>query len=713
MQTDGAGPLPATPATVDAPAPRPAPRRIAGPRSRRQGAFLGLVTLVGLPVTLGALLALPSAEWAVGVPALAVLAAVLVAGELMPIEVARHGRSSDEITISSTAALALAFVAPLGFAMAAQAVPLVVDDLRRRKHWSRPLFNVSQYALTFVASRLVFSALSGQAFLRPEMFEPADLPAAFAAGAAFFVVNHALVGAAVALDSREPVLAHLRDDIRFQLATSGLLVCLSPAVLAVSMFSLWLVPVMLLPIVAVRTSTRLALQRHLDAVHDGLTGLPNRKLLRSELDRALEELARAGDGLAVMFIDLDHFKEINDTLGHQVGDSLIVEVAGRLAATAGDAALVARLGGDEFAVLAHTSGTDADREAQAVTLAERLTACLEEPVTLAGVRLEVRASLGIALAPAHGETADELLSRADVAMYQAKARDGAWAMYDPQEDRHTPQRLALLGEMRDGLGRGEFVLHYQPKCDAVSGAVIGAEALVRWQHPTRGLLPPDEFIPLMEATELIPALTLTVLEQAVREARSWLDGGRRLGVAVNLSARHLADQRLPEHVRSVLQRHALPAELLTLEVTESTVMQDPTRAAAVLALLREDGVRIAVDDYGTGHSSLAYLKRLAIDELMVDRSFVSGMAKDESDRIIVRSTVDLGHNLGLGLVAEGVEDLATWRALAALGCDIVQGYVLSRPCPGNEFSAWLTRWDEERGHRLVPPPRESEPVSGP
>jgi predicted signal transduction protein with EAL and GGDEF domain len=235
-------------------------------------------------------------------------------------------------------------------------------------------------------------------------------------------------------------------------------------------------------------------------------------------------------------------------------------------------------------------------------------------VTLAGVRLEVRGSIGIALAPDHGHDGDELLARADVAMYQAKGRDSAWAVYDPAEDRHTPERLALLTEMRHGLERhGEFFLHYQPKCDARTGDVTGVEALVRWAHPTRGTLPPDEFIPIAETTELMTALTLTVLEQAVRDGREWLDGGRRLAVAVNLSVRHLTDQHLPEQVDAVLRRHGLPPELLTLEVTESTVMNDPIRAAAVLARLRESGVRVAIDDYGTGYSSLAYLKRLAID----------------------------------------------------------------------------------------------------
>jgi diguanylate cyclase (GGDEF)-like protein len=669
-------------------------------RVSRLGLFMALVMVVGIPIAAWLIAELPRARWTYDHKALIILVLALVIGELMPIEVARQGRHSDEITISSTVALALAFVAPLGCAVVAQAIPLVIDDIRRGKSWTRPLFNVAQYSLTFAASRFVFCLLSGQAFLEPETFRADYLTAAFAAAATFFVVNHTLVGTAVALWSEEPIAAHLRDDVRFQMGTSGLLVCLAPVVVGISAFSVILIPVLLLPIAAVRNSARLAIQRHNDALHDALTGLPNRALLQVELLRALSEAERTGEGLAVMFIDLDHFKEINDTLGHHVGDSLIVEVAARVSRAAGEGITVSRLGGDEFAVLAPVHGDDAERHRQAVAVVEALASSLSEPVTLAGVRLEVRASIGIALAPEHANNSDELLARADVAMYLAKKQDGAWAIYDPRQDQHTPQRLTLLTEMRDGLERGEFVLHYQPQCDIRSGEIIGAEALVRWQHPTLGLLAPDQFIPLAETTELIAKLTFVVLEQAIREARSWLNAGRWIGIAVNLSVRHLTDTRLPEHTKELLERYQLPPSLLTLEVTESTVMNDPRRAASVLAALRGYGIRIAVDDYGTGYSSLAYLKRLAIDELKIDKSFIGGMTTDENDQMIVRSTIDLGHNLRLQLVAEGVEDLDTWRALEELGCDVMQGYILSRPLPAPEFTQWLNNWAQQRDHMM-------------
>ncbi len=340
---------------------------------------------------------------------------------------------------------------------------------------------------------------------------------------------------------------------------------------------------------------------------------------------------------------------------------------------------------------------------------ERLCAALRDPVTLAGVRLDVQASMGVALAPEQGAQIDDLIARADVAMYSAKESRGTWAVYDPDLDEHTPERLTLLAELRDGLGRGELELHYQPKCAARSGEVVGVEALVRWRHPARGLLPPDEFIPAAENTGIISALTLAVLETALRDLRALLDRGHRLGVAVNLSVRHLTDLELPRQVAACLHRHDVPSELLTLEVTESTIMNDPSRAVTVLARLRGLGVRIAVDDYGTGYSSLAYLKRLAIDELKIDKSFVSGMLDDDNDAVIVRSTIELGHNLGLQLVAEGVENHGTWDMLLPLGCDVVQGYHISRPLPRDPLLAWLEAWDPE----VASPPSASLPVAVP
>lgn len=457
----------------------------------------------------------------------------------------------------------------------------------------------------------------------------------------------------------------------------------------------------------------MAMQREHDALHDVLTGLPNRALLNLSLESALADLEVGRQDVIVMMIDLDHFKEINDTLGHHVGDSLIVEVGQRLHRTAGDRALVARLGGDEFAILLRAPRQDALSQQVAIELAHDLAQSLDHPVTLAGVRIEIRASLGIALAPMHADTAAELLTRADVAMYAAKQNRTGFAVYDPKDDEHTPQRLALLAELRDGIERGELLLHYQPKCEARSRVVVGAEALVRWRHPTLGLLMPFEFIPLAENTGLITPLTLAVLDEAVRQGQLWRMEGHDLTVAVNLSMRHLTDLQLPAHVAATLARHRYPPERLTLEVTESTIMNDPSRAVSVLAHLRAIGVRVAVDDYGTGYSSLAYLKQLDVDELKIDRSFITGISEDPNDEIIVRSTIELGHSLGLHIVAEGVEDLATWDKLLPLGCDVIQGYFVGRPIRGDQFTQWMREWNERwkplDADSQVPTPRTECP----
>jgi EAL domain-containing protein (putative c-di-GMP-specific phosphodiesterase class I) len=282
------------------------------------------------------------------------------------------------------------------------------------------------------------------------------------------------------------------------------------------------------------------------------------------------------------------------------------------------------------------------------------------------------------------------MQRADVALYAAKEHRGTYAFYSPDRDQHSVEKLALLGELREGVNAGQLRVYYQPKCDAGTGALVGLEALVRWQHPTRGLMLPDDFIPIAENTGLIGALTLEVLDQSLRFARKLRDAGKPLGVAVNISVRCLTDLELPRQIAGLLGRWGVPPEYLTLEVTETTIMVDPTRTMTVLGLLRDLGVSLSIDDFGTGYSSLAYLKRLEAHELKIDKSFVFTMAMNSNDAVIVRSTIELGHNLGLRLVAEGVEDQETWAMLSALGCDVIQGYHLSRPLPEDQIEAWMT-----------------------
>jgi diguanylate cyclase len=435
-----------------------------------------------------------------------------------------------------------------------------------------------------------------------------------------------------------------------------------------------------------RTVQELALRRR-QATTDELTGLANRRLLYHRLDRAI--VARRGHGpLALLLIDLDGFKEINDSLGHNAGDIVLRQIGPRLhdAIRGGD--LLARLGGDEFAVLLDGAGMD-----EALTLAARVRKALERPIEIEGLELMVDASVGVATHPEHGDDAEALLQHADVAMYHAKAARTGCEVYTPARDASSRDRLALLGRLRHAIEGGELVVHYQPKADLRSGRVDAVEALVRWQHPDRGLLMPGDFLPAAEQTALMRPLTLRVLDTALADCRRWLDDGRRLGVAVNLAVPNLLDRGFPAEVAAALDRHGVPAALLQLEITESTVMADPARALEVIDALRALGLGLSLDDFGTGHSSLSYLRRLAVDEIKIDRSFVSEMVADADAAAIVRCTVDLGRSLRLRVVAEGAEDDATWSALQAAGCQVGQGYFLSRPVPAAALEAWLAARD--------------------
>jgi diguanylate cyclase (GGDEF)-like protein len=446
--------------------------------------------------------------------------------------------------------------------------------------------------------------------------------------------------------------------------------------LAAGLLLLWLV---LFRLVA-RASRRL---RH-QATHDRLTDLPNRVALHQEADRTLAGARRFGALAALLLIDLDRFKEVNDTLGHEQGDRLLIEVAHRLREVLRRNDLLARLGGDEFAVLATLPHRGAVGE-----VATRVHAALARPFDIAGVAVELGASIGIALQPDHGDDASTLLRRADVAMYQAKRGGTGIETYDPDRDPYSAERLKLLGELRHGIDNDELVLHFQPKVALDTRRVIGVEALVRWQHPERGLLGPGEFLGVAERTGLITDVTRWVLDAAVRQCAAWRERGTELPVAINLAAANIVDVTLPDAVESTLRRWNVPGELLECEISEDTVMGDPRRATEVLERLRALGVRLSLDDFGTGHSSLSYLKSLPLDEVKIDQSFVTGMALDPSDAAIVRSTIDLARHLGLDVVAEGVETEDVLEVLVSLDCDVAQGFLLSRPLPADQLDGWL------------------------
>jgi diguanylate cyclase (GGDEF)-like protein len=422
------------------------------------------------------------------------------------------------------------------------------------------------------------------------------------------------------------------------------------------------------------------------ATHDSLTGLPNWVLLRDRLDQSLAVATRSAGEVALLLIDLDRFKEINDTLGHTYGDKLLRQVGPRLESVLRDGDTVARLGGDEFAVL--LPSVDGETEARAV--AGRLSQALHSAFDVDGVVLDVEASIGIVLSPWHGTDTEELLRNADIAMYAAKEMKAGAVVFSPEEHVTAPSRLTVLGDLRRALDtEDELFLNYQPKYTLDGGRIEGAEALLRWQHPNLGLIPPGEFIPVAEGTGIILRLTERVLGMALTQMRAWLDAGHGIPVAVNLSTRCLLDAGLPGMVARLLDEHRVPAELLRLEVTESAVMGDAARCMEVLQGLHDLGVRLSIDDFGTGYSSMAYLRRLPVDELKIDRSFVLGMTTTQQDAVLVRTAIDLGHNLGLTVVAEGVEGLEHADALRALGCDIAQGYHFARPMAAAQLSTLL------------------------
>ena len=432
------------------------------------------------------------------------------------------------------------------------------------------------------------------------------------------------------------------------------------------------------------------------ATHDALTGLPNRVLFADRAAQVLAVAAREGSSPAVLMLDLDRFKEVNDTLGHLYGDLLLMQVAQRLSTVLRPGDTVARLGGDEFALLLSDGGSGAGAE-----VAIRIALVLEAPFVLGDSTFGIEASVGIAAAASDEQpTLEELLRQADIAMYKAKAARSGFAHYAASNHDGTPNRLTLLCELRQGLDCEEFVVYYQPKIAVDTGELVGVEALVRWQHPTRGLLLPAEFIALAEESTLIHRLTTVVLDSALHCCRTWLEQGLRLPVAVNVSARSLCDPQFPALVSDRIANAGVPASLLTIELTEGTALAHPGVALRILQKLRDTGVHISVDDYGTGYSTMAYLKNLPVTELKIDQTFITGLSNDPHDAAIAHSATELGHNLGLSVVAEGVEDEMTLTTLKSIGIDVAQGYHIGRPMPEN----LLLRWIEERARALTPNP---------
>ena len=426
-----------------------------------------------------------------------------------------------------------------------------------------------------------------------------------------------------------------------------------------------------------------ALERH-NALHDDLTDLPNRTLLHEQIKQAILHAKRDFEPLAILVMDLDRFKEINDALGHHYGDFLLQKVAVRLQTVIRESDSLARLGGDEFAVVLPSVDVD-----QARIIANKIAQAIQMPFMIEGHSLTIGISIGIALYPTHGQESETLLQHADVAMYAAKSTESHAAIYDAAQDQYTLNRLMLLADLRETIRKEQLTLHYQPKIVLKNNRICGVEALVRWRHHDLDFIPPDHFIPLAEQGGLIRPLTLYVLECAVRQRAAWRDQGIDLTISVNLSIKDLQDLTLPLHVKKLLARWQLEPSDLMLEITESSMMLQPDRTFEVISNLHALGVQLSIDDFGTGYSSLSYLKQLPAEEIKIDKSFVINMIKDENDAVIVRATIDLAKNLGLKVIAEGVESAEVMERLLALGCDMGQGYHICPPLPAAELERWL------------------------
>ena len=642
------------------------------------------VTVTGLGL-LGWLLARsPAATWRSHPAALAALAALLIVSEQRPLVAVLRGERSS-ITLSAIFACALLLRWQVVVAVSVQAVASVIEDRLSRRSWWKGGFNIAQYTLALGAGGAVYHSLM-PAGSRPHL-DGRGILAALAAGTAFFLVNSLLTATAVALAEGVRLTDLLASDLAVHASLNAMMAGLAPVVLAVLDESVWLVPLLLLPAVAVYHGGRMSLEKEHRSRHDALTDLPNRLAFGEDVSTAIRAGGRHGHGVAVMMMDIDGFKELNDTLGHSSGDALLRQIGSRLGPPLTGIGTLARLGGDEFGILFPRV---ADQD-EALGAARLLLEHLEEPFEVDGLALDVRASAGIAVFPDHGEAVDQLVQHADVAMYLAKRRRSGCEVYDPDRNEHSRRRLTLLNELRPAISARSLVLYYQPKVDMRTGRICALEALLRWPHPVLGMVPPGEFIGMAEYTGLIRPLTEYVLDEACEQLARWHRDGIAIPLAVNVSARVMHDPSFPERVRRRLELHALPADLLVLELTESAIMADPETSLQVMQELADMGIRLSIDDFGTGYSSLGYLSRLPVAEVKIDRSFVTHVDTHDNNRVIVESTIELARNLGLEVAAEGVETIPVWQTLARLGCTTAQGYLIARPEPESLVTGMLKR----------------------
>ena len=668
-------------------------------------AYLSVVVTIGVGVLAWVLAAMDGSLVDVAaLPGFWIVLALVVVGEVRPLFVPGVDDPGG-VAISTPFAFAALLAFGLPSAALMHVAGSVATGLLRRQAWWRTAFNAAQYTLSLAAAQLVLRLGSYPASTAsPYAPDGRDIPLILAAIVAYFVVNDVLVTVAVALQAHTRIIATILDDLAVQAFITVAAAGLSPVIALAMVTRPWLLLLVILPVAALYSNASVSVAREREARRDGLTGLANRAVLVARTVQAISVRGAASPPVALLVMDLDRFKEVNDTLGHPAGDRVLQIVAERIRTACRPQDVVARLGGDEFAVLLPAVG----HTTEAIAVARRIRASLLAPVHVDEVDLDLDVSIGIAMHPEHGATFAALHQRADVALYLAKAGVERVAVYDPRRDHNTPQRLGMVAALRQAVARAELEVHYQPRLHLADGQVSGLEALVRWYQPSWGSVPPAEFLPLAERAGLMPAVTELVLRRALTQLEEWRAHGLHVPLSVNVSQRDLVDPRFVDRVLTQLERHRIPPWALTLEVTERACGVEGGRGAETLRRARSAGLGVSLRDFGTGHSSLTMLARFPVSEIKIDRSFVSRMGPAAVDTTIARALVDLAHALNLPVVAEGVEDAAALESLAAMGCDEAEGWVVARPMDADATTTWLT------GRTLRPVRRpDRQPESAP
>jgi diguanylate cyclase (GGDEF)-like protein len=624
--------------------------------------------------------------------AAAILLSFILASELLPIRWFR-GRPGGELTGSWSFSYALGLIAPVGVALLTVAVTNGIRDLTKRRPVSRIVFNSGQAVVSVASALATVWLVSGRIPLPLQgPLTPRTVMATLAGGAVLLAVNAAVVSVVMTLHQGTGLRGVFRSALAHNARVDGLLVTMTPAFVVVARGNLLVLPLMLGAVYLIYKSTSLALSREHETLFDPDTDLPNRQLFSSHVEDARARAQRRKEEITVVALHIEGWDDVAARLGRYIADQVLVELARRLEGEITQHEAAARVNVDEFALLLVRTGDPEELHARVELIRDRLC----EPCTVQGLPVAVRVRAGMAAWPDDAQSTNELLDHADVALYQARQGPETVQRYRTARDAGGHGRLSLLSDLQAAIEQEQLILHYQPKIDLATGAVTGAEALVRWEHPRLGLVPPGEFISLAEHTELMGPLTAYVLQRALSQCVEWRAQGLVPSVAVNASARNFHDLSFPTVVRDLLDRTGAEPEWLELEITENTVVEDTTRTMAVLGALRALGVGVAIDDFGTGYSSLAHLRDLPVDSVKIDRSFVQHMVRRANDAQIVRSIIELARNLGLRTVAEGVEDAEIQEVLSMLGCDEAQGYLIARPAEAGAMTAWLRASSQAR-----------------